>query len=111
MKQVAVDGNSWEFEWKARKRNAASGDLEPATGLTVSAWFSATEGGAEIDVTVKIALAERSGEPGTYFGVCPGSAIKAKMANLAGRTAWEVFGDGSNVLASVERMVVAARRV
>jgi hypothetical protein len=109
MKAIALD-NDWEAEHRATRKNAATGTIEPATGLTgMSAWLSATDGGAAIHATMTVNLTER-GTTGIYFGVLQGDDLRTRLASLVGQVVFEVFGDGTNVLTSVPRLVAAVRR-
>lgn len=111
MKTVSLD-NDWEFEYKARRKNASTGEQEPAAGLTgLYGHFSATDAGAMIHATLRKPLAERSGAPGIYYAIAEGDDLRANLApTYTGQVIFEVFGDGTNVLTSIPRRVGAIRR-
>lgn len=109
MKSITLD-NDWEPEYKATRKNAATGTLEPATGLAgLSARLSATDSGAAIHATMSVALTER-GATGIYAGVILGPDLRTQLAALAGQVIYEVFAIGTSVLTSIPRLVSAVRR-
>jgi len=109
MKSIALD-NDWEPEYRASRKNAGTGTIEPATGLTgLSARLSATDGGAAIHATMSVNLTER-GTTGLYFGVIEGDNLRAQLVALVGQVIYEVYGDGTNVFTSIPRLVAAVRR-
>ena len=110
MKSISLD-NDWEYEYRATRKNAAAGTLEPATGLTgLYGHLSATDGGATIDASLRVLLAER-GSTGIYYGVANGDALRAQLAaSYIGVVVYEVFGDGLNVFTSTPRRIVSVRR-
>lgn len=58
------------------------GDGDPATGLTLLAYISATKErttAVAIDPTLSLTLTETPASSGTYVGVIQGSAIQAKL--------------------------------
>lgn len=92
------------------RKNSATGTLEPATGLTgLSARLSLTDAGAAIHATMSVNLTER-GATGIYAGVIQGDDLRTQLAALVGTVLYEVFGDGTNVLTSIPRLVSAVRR-
>jgi len=109
VKTIYLDSD-WEFEYRATRKNATTGALEPATGLAgLTGRLSLTDGGATIHATMSVALAER-GTTGIYFGVLEGDNLRTQLLALVGTVVYEVFGDGVNVLTSSPRMVRAVRR-
>lgn len=109
MKAVALD-NDWEAEWRATRKNASTGTIEPATGLAgLVARFSATDGGSAIHSSLSVNLTER-GATGIYYGVLQGDDLRANLATYVEKQIFEVFGDGTNVLTSIPRRVTAVRR-
>jgi len=109
LKTINLD-NDWEFEYRATRKNAATGTLEPATGLTgLNGRLSATDAGAAIDPLLSVSLSER-GSTGIYYGVVQGDDLRSKLVGYVGTTVYEVFGDGTNVFTSIQRFVAAVRR-
>jgi hypothetical protein len=110
VKTVVLD-NDWEMEYVATRKNATTGVSEPATGLTgLVGKLSATDGGATIHATLSVTLTER-GTTGIYFGVLQGDDLRTQLAgSFLGQVVYEVFGDGTNILTSVPRLVSAVRR-
>lgn len=109
MKSINLD-NDWECEYKASRKNSATGTLEPATGLAgLTGRLSLTDAGAAIHATMSVALSER-GSTGIYFGVLQGDDLRTQLLTLVGSTVYEVFGDGTNVLTSIPRLISAVRR-
>ena len=110
MKILPLD-NDWEPEWPITRKNAASGDDEPASGLAgLTARLSATDGGTTIHASLSVSLAERSGAPGVYYGTIQGDDLRAQLVTYIGKVVYEVVGDGTNVFISVPRKVVERRR-
>lgn len=100
MRQVPLD-NDWEFEYAVTRKNAGTGLPEAAAGLVgITGRFSASDGGAAIDALLSAAATERSGVPGTYYGVIEGDNLRSKAASYVGKPVWFVFGDGLNVFVS-----------
>lgn len=109
MKSVSL-ANDWEAEYRATRKNAATGTLEPATGLSsLTARLSLTDGGAAIHSTLNVALIER-GATGIYSGVMLGPDLQTQLNALAGTVIYEVFAVGTSVLTSIPRLVQAIRR-
>ena len=109
MKSINL-GNDWEAEYRATRKNSATGTLEPATGLaSLTCRLSATDGGSAIHTTLNIALTER-GATGIYAGVMLGADIQTQLTALAGTVIYEVFAVGTSVLTSIPRLVQAIRR-
>lgn len=109
MKSIGLD-NDWEVEYRATRKNSATGTLEPATGLAgLVGRLSLTDAGAAIHSTMSVALTER-GSTGIYFGVLQGDDLRTQLAPSIGSVIYEVFGDGTNVLTSIPRLVAAVRR-
>ena len=92
------------------RKNSATGTLEPATGLAgLIARLSLTDAGAAIHATMSVSLTER-GSTGIYSGVIQGDDLRTQLLSLVGSIIYEVFGDGTNVLTSIPRLVSAVRR-
>ena len=110
-KEVPLD-NDYEFEAKLTRKNTTSGQLEAAAGLAgLFFWFSATDQGAEINAAVKKAATERSGAAGVYFAIAEGNDLRTYLASIGdGGAVFEVFGDGTNVYTSIQRVVRTPRR-
>jgi hypothetical protein len=69
-------GADYEVVVKVYRKNTATGRTEPAAGLTgCTAYFALTRGGAAIHADVTVALTERSGTAGEYFGIMDAAAI------------------------------------
>ena len=114
MKTISLDSD-WEYIWGAStRRNAATGAVEAAAGLTgLLAWLSATEGGATIHASLSKTMVERSGLPGEYFAIVDGDVLRLRLAAagvLLYPEVWECFGDGLNVQYSIRRKVSLVRR-
>jgi hypothetical protein len=110
VKTISLD-NDWEVEYVATRKNATTGVIEPATGLTgLIGKLSATDGGATIHATLSVSLTER-GTTGIYFGVLQGDDLRAQLnPTYVGQVVFEVFGDGTNILTSIPRLVAVVRR-
>ena len=110
MKLISLD-NDYEMEVALSRKNATTGLLEPATGLTgLTFWLSATDGGATIHATLSVSAAERAGAPGVYSAILQGTDLRTHLASYVGARVWEVFGDGANIDTSIARKVVDPRR-
>jgi hypothetical protein len=104
-----LGGNDDEPEKLVRKKNAATGALEVATGLGGLLFFlAATETGGAIHASLSKAATER-GATGKYFAVFEGSDLATHLAALAGQDVFEVFGNGQDVNYVTRRAVVAVR--
>lgn len=109
MKALYLD-NDWEAEYSLTRRNADSGATEVATGLTgLSCRISLTPDGPAVHADLNLSMAERSGALGTYVVVFDGDKLRTRLAVYVGRTVYEVFGDGANVLTAVARRVRGRR--
>lgn len=109
MQDIFLD-NDYEPEYTITKKNASTGAIEAATGLTgLTVRISATDGGAAIG-----ALTENASERGTlgiYFAIFDGDALRTALAtSYVGVRVWVVFGDGTNVFVSDPVIVRATRR-
>lgn len=104
-------GNDHEIVHRLRRRNPATGAREPATGLTgMTAHFSATDGGPPLSGGVTIALGERSGAPGEYFGTIDTPNLDAALAPYVNRAVYRVVVLGGDVATSRRVVVRAVRR-
>lgn len=104
--------NDWEMVWPGTRRNTATGVNEAAASLTgLTGRISDTDGGSAIHADLSKSMAERASTPGEYFAIVDGDALRTHLAtSYIGRIVWEVFGDGTNVVYSQPRLVVARRR-
>lgn len=107
-KTVALS-NDHAFKYAITRSNATSGAKEAATGLTLSGWFSATDGGAALTGTTT-SLAELSGKPGTYMGTLGATALTAALTPYVNRTVYEVVSQSGHLLDSVAVLVTPTRR-
>lgn len=102
--------NDFEIEVALQRKNSTTGDLEPATGLTLTGRLSATDGGATIHASLSVNLTER-GTTGIYAGVLNGEDLRTQLAAAyVGQPVWLVAGDGTNVHVSEPYVVRATRR-
>lgn len=91
-------GSDWELEWTLTRKNVESGELEPATGLAVSGFLSATgnAAAAPIDPALEVPLPERGGKPGTYAAAIDAADLAELLVGHVGRVIYEcvkVAGD------------------
>jgi len=87
-----------------------TGEDEAATGLSgLTGRLSATDGGATIHASLSVSLSERSATAGRYYGVLQGADLRTQLLTYVGSWVWEVVGDGTNVLTSARRRVLATR--
>lgn len=104
-----LDGNDDEPEHTLTRKNATTGAVEPATGLSgLTFRLSLTRNGAAINATLSKTAAER-GTLGIYYATFDGSDLTAQLASYAGRPIFQIFGDGLNINYSLARRVVAVR--
>ena len=102
--------NDFEIEFAFQRKNATTGNLEAASGLTLTGRFSATDAGLTIHASLSVSLTER-GSTGIYAGVVQGDDLRTQLAAAyVGKTVWLVGGDGTNVLVSTPYTVKATRR-
>ena len=108
-KPLYLGGNDDEPEKLVRRKNAATGALEVATGLTgLTFMLAATPTGTAIHASLNKAATER-GTTGKYFAVFEGTDLTTQLAALAGQDVFEVFGNGQDVNYVTRRAVVAVR--
>ena len=103
---------SWRFSFSLFTPDAATGVDGPYVGAAVSAWLSATDGGATMGTTTN--LTEESGNPGTYAGAMTKAQVASDLVASGvadGATVYEVcqLPDGSRL--SNPLTVVAAARM
>jgi hypothetical protein len=104
-----IDGNDDEPEVTLTRRNATTGADEAATGLTgLTFRLSLTRNGATINAALTKTATER-GTLGIYYATFEGSDLTTYLAAHAGRTIYQIFGDGSNINHSIARKVYAVR--
>ena len=102
--------NDFEPELRLTRKNASTGDLEAATGLTgLTGRLSATDAGATIHASLSVSLTER-GTTGIYYGTIEGDNLRTHLASYAELPVWFVGGDGTNVFVSEPYTVKAVRR-
>ncbi|HEY4100079.1 MAG TPA: hypothetical protein VGM20_04285 [Gemmatimonadales bacterium] len=96
-KEVPVDSD-WEFEFDARRKNAATGNAEVATGLSgVSGYFVRQIGDSPLGST-QVTLNERANTQGRYSGICDAAAMTAALSGLTGTLGYQVFDvDGDRI--------------
>jgi len=84
-------GNDYEYEYDVTRKATATGNAEAAASLaTVTAHFSATDGGSAISGT-SITLAERSETPGRYYGILDVTPLDSALTAYANQVIYEVF--------------------
>ena len=104
--------NDDEPEYYITRRNTATGEVEPATGLgSVVCYLSALPmpNHTAIHANLSITLAERSGNPGYYYGVMQGSDLATHLATYANKAVYRILDIGSDVEGQ-ERVTVLAKR-
>lgn len=99
-KYIYLD-NDWEPEFTATQKDATTGEVEPATGLTSQlAYISATRGGSAIHSTLSVSLTER-GTTGIYYAATPvqGENLNTHLnsSTYLNKVVWVRFGDGTNI--------------
>lgn len=110
MSTPVFPGNAWEYIWRGTRRNAASGEVEAATGLTIEAWFSDEDGGATIDADLTKTLAERADTDGEYFAIVTGDVMEEHLADYdEGDVIYEVMSDGTDIIYSAPRTITRTR--
>jgi hypothetical protein len=106
--------NNYEPRWSLKQHKTTDATLEPATGLTLTAAFVAvsTDGlSSPIHSDLSLSVTERSGKPGSYFVVFPGTALRARLASYVNRTIYLLIGNGTSVLAVIAHKVKAIRQL
>lgn len=107
--------NAWTIRDTLTRTNATTGAEEPATGLALTGWLAATEGGAAIHAALSVALTER-GTSGTYAGTIDETALATHLgpllaADTTGAFAvFEVVRSGDGDYRTHKRRVVRANR-
>lgn len=110
MKAIPLD-NDFEYEFPILRRDPATGEWEPATGLTgLSARLSTTDGGSAIDASLSVDATER-GSLGVYYGTFQGDYLRTHAASYAGQVMFLVFGDEVNIKTSDPVRIQAIRRI
>jgi len=109
MDDIYLD-NDFEPEYTVTRKNASTGAVEAATGLTsITVRISATDGGAAIGALT--GAASERGTLGIYYKIFDGDALRTALATAyLGARVWVVFGDGTNVLTSDPATVRERRR-
>lgn len=96
LKKVYLN-NDLEYEVELETKDNQSGDKVPATGMTgLSYWLSRTQNGADIGGT-EVALQERSGKPGTYYGVLDATLVNAALSTRVGQRVYGVLSKDEDV--------------
>lgn len=103
--------SDWEFKFDLTAAATRTGYAAPASGLSgVQAWFSATEGGADIGGTT-VNLTERIDNAGSYYGVLDKVLVAAALTSYLNATVWEVFSAPNDVLAARKVLVRAVQAI
>lgn len=101
--------NDFEFEVVITTHDNTSGKLIAATGLSgLSYWLSNERGGAAIAGTA-VALQERAGKPGTYYGILDAAALDAALSTLVRERIYGVVGRDGDVVTYTPYTVKADR--
>lgn len=70
--------------------NDSTGTYEKGSAIgIVTGFFSLTENGGAIDASLSVALEERAGQPGEYFGTLKGDTLAALLGALVGQVIYE----------------------
>jgi hypothetical protein len=94
MTDIYLD-NSYTVRHAWTGDNLTTGEREPATGLTVTAFLSAAQAApTAIHADLSITLDE-VGTTGEYIGVISGDAIAARLGAFVGQVVYEVVTDGA----------------
>ena len=111
---IALDNDRFVLTEPLRRRNLATGLIEAATGMTVTAFIAASDriAAAVIHADLSIPLAEQGAGSGIYGGHFPGSTLTARLAGYVGRNVFEIVksSDGSYRSASDPIPVIDPRR-
>jgi hypothetical protein len=87
--------NSYTIRHAWTGDNLTTGEREPATGLSLTAFLSATQtASVAIHADLSIALNE-IGTTGEYIGVISGVAISKRLDSYLGQLVYEVVTDGA----------------
>jgi len=92
VEDVALDSDYLGYV-KIQRRNATTGKIEKAVGLTgVEMFFSLTEGGAAIDTTVRWSLVELVSASGFYAGMLETAPMTTHLKPLGvGAMVWKAL--------------------
>lgn len=103
--------NDDEPEYDATEKATATRVRQAVSGLSLTVFLSATEGGALIHASLSKAMTEAAGKAGTYWARYEGSDLRAQLAGALylGKDVYEAVTDGSNVLVWTVRRVRATR--
>lgn len=107
MIEVPID-QPWEFEYDLLRKDTATGNLEVATGETMTAHFAATAGGAALGSS-STSLSERSTTLGSYYGILAAATLTTALTDYVGSTVWEVYLVSGAPVESREVRVIATR--
>ncbi len=109
--KLVYPGNDYLLERALYQRALPTGQDTPAVGLLgVVGFLSATKGGAPIHADLQVALQERSGVPGQYFGQLEGSVLTTHLtASYDEDTIWECVQSGTDYKEYVAIRVRLAR--
>jgi hypothetical protein len=88
--------NSYTIRHAWTGDNLTTGEREPATGLTLTAFLSATQtASTPIHADLSLTLDE-IGTTGEYIGVISGDAISTRLEPYVGQVVYEVVSDGTS---------------
>lgn len=94
--------NDYDIDQPLRMRSGGDNSIVPATGLTVTAWLSASIGGPPIHADLVVVLSENPVASGVYVGIIPKASILLRMFsggfNYDRQPCWLVFSDATGGL-------------
>jgi len=109
IREVYLD-NDWQFEFDVKRKATTTGNLEAAASLSsVTAFFSATDGGTAIGSTTTT-LAERSATAGRYHGILDRATLNTALATYVNVVVYEVFVVSGDAETSEPVLVKGSRR-
>lgn len=110
-KPIYLGGNDDEPEKVVTRKQAGTGEREPATGLTgLSFRLAATPSGVAIHATLNQSATER-GSLGIYSAIFEGSDLDAHLGSVTyiGKDIYEIFGNDADIHYTTVRRVIAER--
>ena len=95
---VPID-QDWAYEIDLTRKASATGEPEDATGLTVTARFSATAGGAALGSS-GTSLTGRASNARQYAGVLAAAPLTTALSGYVNQRVYEVYLVGGNPVRS-----------
>lgn len=95
-------GDNYEAEKAITRKNATTGAVEAAAGLSVTFRLSATRTGSAINANLSVAATERSSTPGTYYAQFTQANLETHLPIATYPTVYLQTVIGGEIVSSVQ---------